>query len=415
MPRRDDIEDIPMLKPDSDEIKAFRGVASQPTASTSKQGGSATGQREATIHPTPLAVKAAVEPVSAPKHRFGLWLSWLLVIAMLAFGGWWMHNRIVDMEDMLTVSRGELGHARKRIGELEALVVATDVNANKSGTVVQAQVKLLDDRVKERSKFVDSEIDKLWGVAYRTNKPAIVENKKAVENNSVGIQQHTEQLAAQTSLVEKQQELIASQQTSVANIVAGNKQMTAKISQQDKGLTAAQGALQTQKAELAEVLSTLVSMRADNGSLQTSVGEAQQSLIEIRATSEVLQAGLASLNALAELTSEATQKNGDINQRNTEDLAVLRTQMSKQEEQLLSSAMSDVAQINMVIDQLQSELAILQRRVRVVGAMEQTAAELDERLYMTEQSLDSIVTFRQETNRKLDQLANQIRNLQYQE
>jgi hypothetical protein len=56
---------------------------------------------------------------------------------------------------------------------------------------------------------------------------------------------------------------------------------------------------------------------------------------------------------------------------------------------------------------------MLQRQIRVVGAMEQTTAQLDERVYLAEQSMDSIITFRQETNRKLDQLATQIRNLQY--
>jgi septal ring factor EnvC (AmiA/AmiB activator) len=72
-----------------------------------------------------------------------------------------------------------------------------------------------------------------------------------------------------------------------------------------------------------------------------------------------------------------------------------------------------MAQMNLVVDEIQSELAMLQRQIRVVGAMEQTTAQLDERVYLAEQSMDSIITFRQETNRKLDQLATQIRNLQY--
>ena len=72
-----------------------------------------------------------------------------------------------------------------------------------------------------------------------------------------------------------------------------------------------------------------------------------------------------------------------------------------------------MAQMNLVVDEIQSELSMLQRQIRVVGAMEQTTAQLDERVYLAEQSMDSIITFRQETNRKLDQLATQIRNLQY--
>lgn len=39
--------------------------------------------------------------------------------------------------------------------------------------------------------------------------------------------------------------------------------------------------------------------------------------------------------------------------------------------------------------------------------------QLNERVFLSEEAMDSNITFRQETNRKLDQLATQIRNLQY--
>ncbi len=191
--------------------------------------------------------------------------------------------------------------------------------------------------------------------------------------------------------------------------------MLANLSQQAKDLTVAQGVLQALEARLPNALSSLNDMQADNGELKTNVGEVQQTLIELSATGEVLQESFASLSSMADLTSEVVQQNGDLSQRNSDALTTLRTEMVKQEEKLLGQAVADVAQINLVIDQLQTELTTLQRRLRVVGSMEQTAVELDERLYMTEQSMDSIITFRQETNRKLDQLANQIRSLQYQE
>lgn len=412
MPKRDDVEDIPMLKPDSDEIQAFRGGANQSKTDT-QQATSSTVQREASIHPTPATAKAASDDNGSPKRQYGKWFAWLLVVMVAVSSIWWMHNRIVDMEDMLTVSRGELGHARKRIGELEALVVATDVSANKSGTVVQAQVKLLDDRAKERNKFVDSEIDKLWGVAYRTNKPAILENQKALENNSVGIKQHTEQLAAQINLIEQQQELIVGQQTSVANVVAENKQLLTDLSQQAKELTQAQTALQTLETSLGKSLAAVKNLQTDSGDLKTNVDEIQQSLIEIRATSEVLQDSLSTTLAKVNLTSEVALQNGELSQQNSESVAALRAQLTRQEEQVLGQAIADMAQMNLVVDEIQSELSMLQRQIRVVGAMEQTTAQLDERVYLAEQSMDSIITFRQETNRKLDQLATQIRNLQY--
>ncbi|MGB2280520.1 MAG: hypothetical protein ACPH27_04270, partial [Pseudomonadales bacterium] len=130
-------------------------------------------------------------------------------------------------------------------------------------------------------------------------------------------------------------------------------------------------------------------------------------------TSEVLQDSLTTTLKKVDLTSEAALQNGELSQKNSESVAALRAQLTRQEEQVIGQAVADMAQMNLVVDEIQSELAMLQRQIRVVGAMEQTTAQLDERVYLAEQSMDSIITFRQETNRKLDQLATQIRNLQY--
>ena len=413
MPRRDDIDDIPMLMPDSDEIEAFRAGsnqagANQPAGAQATANSGQPAQREAVIRPTPTDRNTPPAAPAAPKRSFGLLFFCLLTLSLVAAGGWWMHNRVVDMEDMLTVSRGELGHARKRIGELEALVVATDVNANKSGTVVQAQVKLIDDRAKERSKFVDSEIDKLWGVAYRTNKPAIAETQKAVANNSVGIKQHTEQLAAQTALVGKQQDLVAGQNKQMADVAAGNKKLAADVAGQAKSLKAAAGSIQTQDAKISKAIAALAAFEKRDNEASGNINEIQQSLIELRANNEVLQEGIASLKVSVEnsVSAVATVR---------EEVAE-QSQLVSEQSQIASAASSgDVADVSADVAQLQSDLNALQRQVRLASALEQTASELDERLYMTEQSLDSITAFRQDTNRKLDQLANQIRTLQYSE
>lgn len=410
MPRRDDIDDIPMLMPDSDEIQAFRAGSNQssPAQSAATAGTAQPSQREAVIRPTAAVRNTASTTAEPPKRSFGLWMFCLFTLAMVTVGGWWMHHRVVDMEDMLTVSRGELGHARKRIGELEALVVATDVNANKSGTVVQAQVKLIDDRAKERSKFIDSEIDKLWGVAYRTNKPAIAETQKAVANNSVGIKQHTEQMAAQTALVGKQQDLVAGQQKQMAEVAAGNKQLATDVAGQAQNLKGAVGSIQAQEAKLSKAIATLAAVESNNVEASGTINEIQQSLIELRAHSEVLQDDIASLKVSTENSASAVAQ--------VADAVAQQSQLVAEQTQLASQTNSgDLASVSADLAQLQSELSGMQRQVRLATALEQTASELDERLYMTEQSLDSITAFRQDTNRKLDQLANQIRTLQYSE
>ncbi len=424
MPRREDIDDIPMLMPDSDEIQAYRsdtGVsgAKKTRAQTQEQ----TAPREARIRPGTSAPRGATAATAATpaKRSFGAWFVTLLVVLVMLAGSWWMHNRLVDMEDLLTVSRGELGHARKRIGELEALVVATDVNANKSGTVVQAQVKLMDDRAKERSKFVDSEIDKLWGVSYRTNKPAIAENKKAVENNSVGIKQHTEQLAAQNQLIEKQQELVAKQQKQVVEAVTSAKQVGSQLTKQEQSLRADIGTnktlLEKQATQLANASQLMGSVKAENSELKAQLAAAEQALIELSAAAEVVQEGLLDVGVKGTSNEQAIV---DLKQQLESQIAAVKVAASEAAQAAASAASTDnaVADVDAVladIEVLQSDIATLQRKVRIADALERTAAELDERLLFAEQDLDAITSFRQETNRKLNQLQEQIRTLQYSE
>ena len=415
MPRRDDIDDIPMLMPDTDEIQAYRkdSNAGANKARPQEQG----SQREARIRPNPATTRAPVASanVAPAKRGFGTWLVTMLVVLVMAASGWWMHNRLVDMEDLLTVSRGELGHARKRIGELEALVVATDVNANKSGTVVQAQVKLMDDRAKERNKFVDSEIDKLWGVSYRTNKPAIAENKKAVENNSVGIKQHTEQLAAQTKLIEQQQQLVASQQKQVVDAVTSAKRASSQIAQQDKliadEMKANKSLLEKQSQQLASASQLMANVKTENAQLKAQLAEAQQTLIDLSASAEVVQEGLLDVGVKGTANQHAI---ADLKQQLATQISAAQVAATQAAEATATSGTS--AELDAVladIAAMQKELAALERKLRIADALERTTAELDERLLFAEQDLDAITSFRQETNRKLNQLQEQIRTLQY--
>ena len=419
MPRRDDIDDIPTLMPDTDEIQAYRSDNAATGSKSRAQAQDQTTPREARIRPTAATARASANNASEPAKRgVGAWLVTVLVILVMAAGSWWMHNRLVDMEDLLTVSRGELGHARKRIGELEALVVATDVNANKSGTVVQAQVKLMDDRSKERNKFVDSEIDKLWGVSYRTNKPAIAENKKAVENNSVGIKQHTEQLAAQTQLIEKQQELVANQQKQVVEAVTSAKQVSSKFAKQEQTLMTAIGAnkamMEKQTKQLTAASTLMNAVKAENEALKSQLSSAEQALIELSASAEVVQEGLVDVGVKGTANAQAI---ADLKQQLATQIAEAKVAATEAAASASSSGSStaDLDALLADIAAMQSEISTLERKVRIADALERTTSELDERLLFAEQDLDAITSFRQETNRKLNQLQEQIRTLQYSE
>ncbi len=358
MPRRDDIDDIPELLPEQEEIRGYSEIKHSSHANSTR--------REAPIRsPQSAHIPVQQKPVSTK----GIWFFCFLTLGMAGYVSWWMYERVLDMEFILDASRSELDHARKRLGELETLVVATDVNANKSGTVVQTQVKLLDDRLKEREKLIDSEIDKLWNVAYRTNKPAIEETKKAIENNNVGVQQNNDQLVAIA-------EQLSSQQQQMVILVEDNKVLQSNLSSQ-------QNVQQDQQKMLASQASSIA---GQTQSLQTA-NKALESLT-------------------AKLVSISSQLNDMQDQAKTLDNQL--NQVQKNTLQAQPQAVNDTSG-------LRAELEAIQNQIKVAVALEQSTQELDERLTFSERDIEAFNSFRQETNRKLNQLATEIRNMQFEQ
>ena len=374
MPRNNDIGDLPSLMPDSDEIKgtgkqSFSANKGGDARAEGADGSSRVGGRNGG---RPIAAPLAMQSTSNQIVAKNSGILWFLVVIMFVGvlgGGYWSYNKLTDVDLLLTVSRGELNHARKRIGELEALVVATDVNSNKSGTVVQAQVRLIDTRVKERNKFVDTEIDKLWGVTYRTNRPAIEENKKAIDNNTTTVKQHQETLKTQSDKVDKQQSLISQQQ-----LLIQDASQTSQLAVQN---------IKDQLNQVQKLQDTLTNVLKQV--------EAQDKALSDQYKTDVGQAQLAEQLA----------------QQRVQDLSVLNASVQSVLEQMESSSTGDDLAV------ITNRVGDLEVKSRVLTAIEQNASQMDERVYLVEQSIDSVNSFRRDTNRQLDQLQNQIRNLAY--
>jgi hypothetical protein len=373
MPRHDDIGDMPSLMPDLDEIKgtrkqsfsASKGGAAH-AGNTHVEGADSASRRGGRNGGRPIAAPRAMQPSAPQMVVRSSGVLWFLVVLMFVGalgGGYWSYNKLTDVDLMLTVSRGELDHARNRIGELEALVVATDVNSNKSGTVVQTQVRFIDNRAKDRNKFVDSEIDKLWGVTYRTNRPAIEENQKAIDNNTATVKQHQDTLKTQSERVELQQSSIAQQQTQIEKTSQTSQLAMKNVQDQLHKIQLMQDKLSgllTQVAAQEKILS---------GQHKTDLGQAQLA----QQHAKDLAALTVSVQSLSKLVGGSTN-GGDIST-------------------------------------LSGRLGALENKSRVLTAIEQNASAMDERVYVVEQSIDSVNAFRRDTNSSLDQLQSQIRTL----
>ena len=405
MPRNDDIGDLPSLMPDSDEIKGTRKQSSSASVggntnlaggNSNNEGADGSSRRGGRDSGRPIASPRAMQPSSPQVVAKNNGILWVLVVTMffgVLAGGYWSYNKLTDVDLLLMVSRGELDHARKRIGELEALVVATDVNSNKSGTVVQAQVRLVDNRAKERNKFVDTEIDKLWGVAYRNNRPAIEENQKAIDNNTATVKQHQEKLKTQNEKVSLQQSSIAKQKVQIEEASQNGQMVVQQVEDQLNKLQLLQDKLSGVLTRVASQDKTLSDQH------KTDIGQAQ--LAQQHAKDLAAQDETLSEQREADLSQALRQ------QQYARELTALTASVETLLQQIEGSTTGDD------LDIITNRIGILESKARVLTAIEQNASEMDERVYLMEQSAESVRAFRRDTNRLLNELQSQIRNLAY--
>ena len=405
MPRNDDIGDLPSLMPDSDEIKGTRKQSSSASVggntnlaggNSNNEGADGSSRRGGRDSGRPIASPRAMQPSSPQVVAKNNGILWVLVVTMffgVLGGGYWSYNKLTDVDLLLMVSRGELDHARKRIGELEALVVATDVNSNKSGTVVQAQVRLVDNRAKERNKFVDTEIDKLWGVAYRNNRPAIEENQKAIDNNTATVKQHQEKLKTQNEKVSLQQSSIAKQKVQIEEASQNGQLVVQQVEDQLNKLQLLQDKLSGVLKRVASQDKTLSDQH------KTDIGQAQ--LAQQHAKDLAAQDETLSEQREADLSQALRQ------QQYARELTALTASVETLLQQIEGSTMGDD------LDIITNRIGILESKARVLTAIERNASEMDERVYLMEQSAESVRAFRRDTNRLLNELQSQIRNLAY--
>ena len=405
MPRNDDIGDLPSLLPDSDEIKGTRKQSSSASVggntnlaggNSNNEGADGSSRRGGRDSGRSIASPRAMQPSSPQVVAKNNGILWVLVVTMffgVLAGGYWSYNKLTDVDLLLMVSRGELDHARKRIGELEALVVATDVNSNKSGTVVQAQVRLVDNRAKERNKFVDTEIDKLWGVAYRNNRPAIEENQKAIDNNTATVKQHQEKLKTQNEKVSLQQSSIAKQKVQIEEASQNGQLVVQQVEDQLNKLQLLQDKLSGVLKRVASQDKTLSDQH------KTDIGQAQ--LAQQHAKDLAAQDETLSEQREADLSQALRQ------QQYARELTALTASVETLLQQIEGSTTGDD------LDIITNRIGILESKARVLTAIEQNASEMDERVYLMEQSAESVRAFRRDTNRLLNELQSQIRNLAY--
>lgn len=212
---------ISSSRPESEETPRRNPSASaEPAISSSRQGTqkSSGRAREPSHHPArPVVVKSKSGP-------FALFLAFIAIGAS-AFLFWQSQQSQIALQKTLADSEA-------RIAELESKLALTGDEASASVTALQAKLK-----------WADSEIRKLWGVSYDTNRKNITENTDTITAMNKQLKAVDGKIKTATQNVETDvkllNELVDTQQVSLALIeqkMAAANKATEKMAQENTAL-----------------------------------------------------------------------------------------------------------------------------------------------------------------------------------
>lgn len=195
MQRDDDVE-IPSLTLDQDEVSDRRPSATVPKRT-----------------PSPSPARPTHAPMSASVQKknnlIGIYLLMVILLLVSAGGGYWLWQQNAQL-------RNEIYGARSEIQNLDHQLIAADVSANKQGQTLE-----------ETLKTHDSEIRKLWAVAYDRN-------RKTIADNGVEIEKLQKSLASIKDTLSTQSKRIAIQSAAFNDIEAGYNKLIPTVSNIDE-------------------------------------------------------------------------------------------------------------------------------------------------------------------------------------
>ncbi len=137
---------------------------------------------------------AAPTPPAEPRRGGGGFLL-SLILLLLAVGCGGLGYLVMDLSATLGRQQEQLAKAQARLGELEQMLALTSDSANQSGATLTGRIGQLETQATQKYTHFDSEIAKLWTIAYQRNKPQLEEQKKLLEAQSAELEGVKQQLA----------------------------------------------------------------------------------------------------------------------------------------------------------------------------------------------------------------------------
>ncbi|WP_369921614.1 hypothetical protein AB8E32_04885 [Marinomonas polaris] len=241
--RRDDDVEIPSLTLDQDEVSDRR-----PSGATAQKG-----------HNTPTPAKPAHAPTIVHKKPSlaGIYILLILILIASAGAGYWLWQQNMQL-------RNELYGAKSEIQNLDHQLLAADVSANKQGETLE-----------ETLKNHESEIRKLWGVAYDTN-------RKSIATNDAAIDELQKKLSSLRDTVSTQSKRIAVQAEAFNEVEAGYNKLVPSVASIDETVKAIATKQDDQAKRLQSSEKQVLAQAGQNEAQALSLDQISQDLVTLQ-------------------------------------------------------------------------------------------------------------------------------------
>ncbi|WP_370279434.1 hypothetical protein [Pontibacterium sp.] len=251
-----------------------------------------------------------VNPPAQTVKRSGGWFTSLMLILLVAscsgLGYWGL-----TMFEQLQAERKAVAELQQQMKEMRELLNLAESSAQKSGDTLLDQLTSMGKAAQDKYKHFDSEIAKLWTVAYQTNKPELEKQAKQLAEQKKQLAEQGKQLKAQSDKQAGYVQQIAAQKKAL-------DEAKKSLAAQDKKLSTIAGKLdQSQSTVKSLVDAELKKSRSDLAATQTAIRLSEEALTEEVAT---LTASMRKLtDRIAALESAQRQNGLERRVKNNED------------------------------------------------------------------------------------------------
>ncbi|MGB0781861.1 MAG: hypothetical protein ACPGRG_01745 [Marinomonas sp.] len=236
--RRDDDVEIPSLTLDQDEVSERRPSAVTPKGHS---------------NPSPTRPVHAPNVVHKKTSLVGIYILLILLLLASSGAGYWLWQQNMQL-------RNELYGAKSEIQNLDHQLLAADVSANKQGETLE-----------ETLNKHDSEIRKLWGVAYDTN-------RKSISSNEAAIDDLQKKLATLRETVSTQSKRIAIQADAFSDVEAGYNKLVPAVATIDSVVKAVSASQEGQSQKIVAAEKRIAAQAGQNEAQAISLEQILQNL-----------------------------------------------------------------------------------------------------------------------------------------